>query len=166
MTSVTKGSGARHYNEQVSSSFFHSRRFFVSLWLVVLLTATAVSSWLYWRYTAPVTVEIASSIIDLPLIVEAVPSSVQVRPGEVVSVTYRIYNPQVIPLEAYGDITIEPAHAVKQMQLYLSQCGGMNTFQSNLPEMYDVIFRVEPAGLFGSRHLVLRHTFTPATLRH
>ena len=31
------------------------------------------------------------------------------------------------------------------------------------PEDYNVMFRVQPAGLSGASHLVLKHTFTPST---
>lgn len=140
-----------------------SRRFFIWFWPTAVLLVTAASLWLLGRYTGPVTVELASEVVDLPLSVEMIPPSVQVRPGEVVSVTYLIYNQGATPLEAFGRIDIEPAGATDQMQIFLSQCGGMNTFQSNLPERYDVVFRVQPARLWGSRHLVLRHTFIRAT---
>ena len=51
------------------------------------------------------------------------------------------------------------------MRIFLSQCGGINTYQSTGPEDYGVMFRVQPAGLTGSSRLVLKHTFTPATMR-
>jgi hypothetical protein len=82
-----------------------------------------------------------------------------------VKVTYRITNQALSPLEAYGTITIEPKGAADQMQIFLSQCGGINTYQSTGPEDYGVMFRVQPAGLTGSSRLVLKHTFTPATMR-
>jgi hypothetical protein len=77
----------------------------------------------------------------------------------------RIRNEARSPLEAYGAITIEPKSAVDQIEIFLSQCGGINTYQSTGAEDYDVMFRVQPAGLTGSARLVLKHTFTPATIR-
>ena len=51
------------------------------------------------------------------------------------------------------------------MQVFLSQCGGINTYQNSAADDYGVMFRVQPAGLSGSARLVLKHTFTPATPR-
>jgi hypothetical protein len=70
-----------------------------------------------------------------------------------------------MPVSAYGDITIAPASAVDQMQVFLSQCGGINTYQNSVVDDYSVMFRVQPAGLSGSSRLVLKHTFTPSTPR-
>jgi cytochrome c oxidase assembly protein Cox11 len=129
--------------------------------LAVALMITAVSVWLFWRFTGPVTVEVVGEIRDLPFTVEVYPSVVQARPGEMVKVIYRIHNTGIQPLEAFGEILIEPGSAEDQIELFLSQCGGYNTFQNNAPAEYEVIFRAEPAGLFGSRHLTLIHRFTP-----
>ena len=129
---------------------------------VVLLAAIGL---VVYRFTAPVRVEIVGVADGVPFKIETIPPSVMVRPGEMVKVTYRITNQALSPLEAYGTITIEPQAATEQMQIFLSQCGGINTYQSTGPEDYGVMFRVQPAGMTGSARLVLKHTFTPATQR-
>jgi cytochrome c oxidase assembly protein Cox11 len=137
------------------------------LWigLTIAVIAIAVIGFLVYRYTAPVRVEIVGVAEGVPFTIETMPASVTARPGEMVKVTYRITNDALSPLEAYGTITIEPKGATDQMEIFLSQCGGINTYQSTGPEDYGVMFRVQPAGLTGSSRLVLKHTFTPATLR-
>ena len=129
---------------------------------VVLLAAIGL---VVYRFTAPVRVEIVGVADGVPFKIETIPPSVMVRPGEMVKVTYRITNQALSPLEAYGTITIEPKGATDQIEIFLSQCGGINTYQSTGPEDYGVMFRVQPAGLTGSARLVLKHTFTPATMR-
>jgi cytochrome c oxidase assembly protein Cox11 len=137
------------------------------LWigLTIALIALAMIGFLVYRYMAPVHVEIVGVADGVPFTIETIPSSVMARPGEMVKVTYRITNEALSPLEAYGTITIQPKTATDQMQIFLSQCGGINTYQSTGPEDYGVMFRVQPAGLSGSSRLVLKHTFTPATMR-
>ena len=137
------------------------------LWigLTIAVIAIAVIGFVVYRYTAPVRVEIVGVADGVPFTIETIPASVMARPGEMVKVTYRISNEALSPLEAYGTITIEPKAATDQMQIFLSQCGGINTYQSTGPEDYGVMFRVQPAGLTGSSRLVLKHTFTPATMR-
>jgi cytochrome c oxidase assembly protein Cox11 len=137
------------------------------LWigLTIAVIAIVVIGFLVYRFTAPVRVEIVGVADGVPFTIETIPPNVTARPGEMVKVTYRITNQALSPLEAYGTITIEPKRATDQMQIFLSQCGGINTYQSTGPEDYGVMFRVQPAGLTGSSRLVLKHTFTPATLR-
>jgi cytochrome c oxidase assembly protein Cox11 len=137
------------------------------LWIGITIAVIAIVAigFLAYRFTAPVRVEIVGVADGVPFTIETTPASVMARPGEMVKVTYRITNEQLSPLEAYGTITIEPQRATDQMQIFLSQCGGINTYQSTGPEDYDVMFRVQPAGLTGSSRLVLKHTFTPATVR-
>ena len=137
------------------------------LWigLTIAVIAIAVIGFVVYRFTAPVRVEIVGVADGVPFTIETIPASVMARPGEMVKVTYRISNDALSPLEAYGTITIEPKAATKQMEIFLSQCGGINTYQSTGPEDYGVMFRVQPAGLTGSARLVLKHTFTPATQR-
>lgn len=128
-----------------------------------LLGVTAVTLWLIYRFTAPVTVEIVSDIAsDLPFTATVYPSVVQAQPGQLISVTYRIQNTYVQPIEAFGQIEIEPARALDQIQVFLTQCGGLNTFENSYPQDYQVVFRVQAAGLFGNQHLILRHVFTRA----
>jgi cytochrome c oxidase assembly protein Cox11 len=136
-------------------------------WLLLLfLLLSGFTGWLGWRYTSPVTVEISSTVLNLPFEVETIPAVVEAKPGEMVRVIYRVTNNSLTGLEAYATITIEPGQASEQLEVFLSQCTGLNTFQNNRPEEYEVLFRVEPAGLTGSQHLVLRHTFEAATARY
>jgi cytochrome c oxidase assembly protein Cox11 len=137
------------------------------LWigLTIAVIALAVIGFLVYRFTAPVRVEIVGVADGVPFTIETIPASVVARPGEMIKVTYRITNQALSPLEAYGTITIEPKGAADQMEIFLSQCGGINTYQSTGPEDYGVMFRVQPAGVSGSTRLVLKHTFTPATMR-
>lgn len=128
----------------------------------VMVVITAVSGWLVWRFTAPVQVQLTANIEDLPFTVEIFPSVIEVRPGQVVSATYRIQNLAIRPLEAFGQIEVTPARSVNQVTVYLTQCGGLNTFQNNAPEDYEVVFVVEPAGLFGAQSIILSHHFTQA----
>jgi cytochrome c oxidase assembly protein Cox11 len=138
------------------------------LWLglAMLAAALAAGGWLAWRYAAPVEVRLAATVDEaLPFEVEMLPPVVRARPGEMVSVVYRIRNTEILPLEAYGAITIEPAGAAEQIEVFLSQCGGLNTFESSRAENYQVLFRVQPAGLSGARVITLRHTFDKASPR-
>lgn len=136
-------------------------------WLFLLVfLVIGVSAWLTWRFTSPVTVEITSTVLNLPFTVETYPSVVEAKPGEMVRVIYRIKNESLTGLEAYATITVEPGRDTDQLEVFLSQCTGLNTFQNSYPEEYEVLFRVEPAGLLGSQHLVLRHTFESATMRY
>ncbi len=129
---------------------------------VVLIAAIGLVA---YRYLAPVRVEIVDVADGMPFTIETIPHTVMARPGEMVKVIYRIQNNDLMPVSAYGDITIAPASAVDQMQVFLSQCGGINTYQNSVVDDYSVMFRVEPAGLSGSSYLVLKHTFTLSTPR-
>src|SRR5512138_990847 len=137
------------------------------LWigLAIVVTLIGAGGLVAYRYLAPVRVEIVGVAEGVPFTIETIPHTVMARPGEMIKVTYRIRNEALSPLEAYGAITVEPQAAVDQIQVFLSQCGGINTYQSTGAEEYGVMFRVQPAGLSGSARLVLKHTFTPATLR-
>ncbi|HTP10752.1 MAG TPA: hypothetical protein VMP08_21010 [Anaerolineae bacterium] len=127
---------------------------------VVLIGAIGVVA---YRYLAPVQVDIVGEADGVPFTIETIPHTVLARPGEMVKVVYRIKNNDLMPISAYGAITIGPARAQDQMQVFLSQCGGINTYQNSNADDYNVMFRVQPAGLTGSSHLVLKHTFTPST---
>ena len=127
---------------------------------VVLLSAIGFAA---YRYLAPVQVDIVGVADGVPLTIETIPHTVLARPGEMVKVVYRIQNIDIMPISAYGAITIGPAKAQDQIEVFLSQCGGINTYQNSSADDYNVMFRVQPAGLSGSSHLVLVHTFTPST---
>jgi cytochrome c oxidase assembly protein subunit 11 len=137
-----------------------------SVWLWVaglLVVATlAVGAWLFWRFTAPVRVTLAGTAPSLPFEIEITPADVLVRPGEVVSVTYRIHNNNLTPIAAFGRLEFDPPQAEDQVQVFLTQCGGLNTYQNGQSVDLAVVFRVEPAGLFGSSTVTLRHAFDPA----
>jgi cytochrome c oxidase assembly protein Cox11 len=138
------------------------------LWIaigVIVLAVLALASWLVWRFTGPVEVRPAATVEELPFEVEMIPPVVWARPGEVISVTYRIRNTSPLPLEALGRVDVEPSSASGQVKIFLTQCTGLNAFQATVPMDYQVVFRVQPAGLFGSSRVVIRHTFTRANLR-
>jgi len=131
--------------------------------IIAAVIVIAVIGFVAYRYLAPVQVEIVGVADGVPFTIETIPHTVMARPGEMVKVTYRIRNNEISPISAYGAITIGPAAAKDQMEVFLSQCGGINTYQNNRADDYDVMFRVQPAGLSGSSQLVLKHTFTPST---
>ncbi len=116
-----------------------------------------------YRYLAPVQVDVVGVADGVPFTIQTIPSTVMARPGEMVKVIYRIRNNDIMPVSAYGAIAIGPAAFQDQMQVFLSQCGGINIYQNQSADDYNVMFRVQPAGLTGSAHLVLKHTFTPST---
>jgi cytochrome c oxidase assembly protein Cox11 len=135
------------------------------LWigLTIAVLALIMIGFVVYRYTAPVQVDIVGEADGVPFTIETIPHTVLARPGEMVKVVYRIQNNDIMPVSAYGTITIGPAKAEDQIQVFLSQCGGINTYQNSSADDYNVMFRVQPAGLGGSSHLVLKHTFTPST---
>lgn len=135
------------------------------LWAAALLTLAllAAGAWLAWRFTAPVQVLFAADIGDLPFEVEVIPPVVMAQPGEVISITYRIRNNNLTPVSAYGQLTVSPRAAQTQLEVFLTQCGGLNTYQSNHVDDYDVVFRVAPAGLRGTSQIVIYHVFTRST---
>jgi cytochrome c oxidase assembly protein Cox11 len=130
--------------------------------LVVGLVALVAGGWALWRYTAPVEVHLASTVNGLPFEIETIPPVVSARPGEVVKVIYRIRNNDLMPIPAYGQVVIEPTGAESQVQVFLTQCGGMNIYQNGYAEDYEVVFRVQAAGLTGASQITLQHIFTPA----
>jgi len=101
----------------------------------------------------------------LPFEVQIMPNVIWARPGEVVKAVYRIRNNDLIPLEAFGRLLIEPTDANSQVQVFLTQCSGLNAFQNSYPQDYDVVFRVQPAGLTGHSIIYIQHEFTRAVDR-
>ena len=139
------------------------RRWLWALAAVLAVLLVLAGNWLVYRFTAPVEVRLASAAPGLPFDIEIIPPIVHVRPGELVSVTYRIRNNHLTPVAAWGTLLIEPPAASDQLEIFLTQCGGLNTFQNSIPEDYAVVFRVRAAGLRGQTRLTLRHEFEPAT---
>jgi len=133
------------------------------LGLLLLAAVAGFSGWVYWRETAPVEVHLLASVSNLPFTVETIPPVIEAAPGQMISVTFRIRNNDVEPIAAYGRLYIEPIAASDQIKVYLTQCGGLNTFQNSYTADYRVIFKVKPAGLTGQQQITLLHTFTPAT---
>jgi hypothetical protein len=135
-------------------------------WAMLSIFAGAlVIGLVLWRLFGPVRVAIASDISDLPFTVEAIPPTVWARPGEMVHVQYRIRNNDLTPLEASAVIKVLPAGSAGQMEVFLSQCSGLNTFQNSVTSDYDVYFRVQAAGAVGSSWLTLKHVFTRVNAR-
>ena len=133
--------------------------------LAVVAVLIGAIGFIAYRYLAPVQVDIVGQADGVPFTIATIPRTVLARPGEMVQVVYRIQNNDLMPVSAYGAITIGPAKAQDQIEVFLSQCGGINTYQNSSADDYNVMFRVQPAGLRGSSHLVLKHTFTPSTPR-
>jgi cytochrome c oxidase assembly protein Cox11 len=122
----------------------------------------AANAWWLWRQVAPIEVRLVSEVNALPFEVTAIPAVVYARPGEMVNVTYRIHNKDQQPIVALGKIELEPEVANTQVKIFMTQCGGVNTFQNEQPRDYYVTFRVQAAGLTGASQITLRHRFMPA----
>lgn len=115
---------------------------------------------IYRRYTGPVTVRLETQVDPLlPFQIEMIPPTLDVQPGEVVNVIYRVRNTGVAPEQAVGRIEIAPGSAFEQIKVYLTECGGLNTYEPDVANDYYVTFKVDPAGLFGSETLTIRHVF-------
>lgn len=115
---------------------------------------------LYRRFTGPVTVRLETQLDPtLPFQVEMIPPTMDVQPGEVVNVIYRVRNTSAGPQQAEGRVEIAPGSAVDQIRVYLTECGGLNTYGADSSADYYVTFKVEPAGLFGADTLTIRHVF-------
>lgn len=131
---------------------------------LLALVGLVLSVWagfgIYRRYTGPVTVRLATQLDPLlPFQIEMIPPSLEVQPGEVVNVIYRVRNTGVAAEQAVGRIEIAPGSAFDQIRVYLTECGGLNTYDPGVANDYYVTFKVEPAGLFGSETLTIRHVF-------
>jgi cytochrome c oxidase assembly protein Cox11 len=134
-------------------------------WIAVIaaLLLVAAAGILLWRFTAPVEVQIVADAEGLPLEIETFPPVVYARPGEMVKVVYRIHNTDLYPLSAYGDVQIEPTADSSQMEIFRTSCAGLITYQQSYAEDFEVLFRVQPAGLTGTQKMTLRHVFTNAS---
>jgi hypothetical protein len=133
------------------------------IWIGVLVLGLA--GLLAWRWVGPVRVQFVATLADLPFEAEVIPAVVWAQPGEVVSVTYRIRNNDLTPLEAYGKHILEPTGAKDQVEVFLTQCSGLNTFQNSVTSDYLVMVRVASAGWFGASQITLRHEFTRVVTR-
>ena len=128
--------------------------------LFALIAVVALGALIYQRYTGPVTIRLETSLDPLlPFQVEMIPPTMDVQPGEVVNVIYRVRNTGVAAEQAVGRVEIAPGSAVDQIRVYLTECGGLNTYEPNVTADYYVTFKVEPAGLLGSQTLTIRHVF-------
>ncbi len=125
------------------------KRTAVWIGLAIAVVVLGAIGFVAYRYLAPVRVDIVGEADGVPFTIETIPHTVMARPGEMVQVVYRIQNNDLMPVSAYGTIEIGPAQAQDQMQVFLSQCGGINTYQNNRADDYNVMFRVQPAGLTG-----------------
>ncbi|NJN54294.1 MAG: hypothetical protein HC804_05765 [Anaerolineae bacterium] len=130
--------------------------------LVVILLLIMVAGGILWRFTAPIEVRIVADAEGLPLEIETIPPVIHARPGEMVRVVYRIHNTDISPVFAYGDVQIEPTSDINQMEIFLTSCAGLVTYQQSYAEDFEVLFRVQPAGLTGTQTMTLRHVFTNA----
>ena len=142
-----------------------SRRFSAHWLIGIAVLLLIVGAWLAWRYFGPVEVRLASTLHNLPFTVETIPPVVYARPGETVSVVYRIRNNDMTPIDATGSVEVEPASAGDQLKIFLTQCSGLNSYQNRIPQEYQVVFRVQAAGLTGAQQITLRHVFRRAGTR-
>ena len=133
--------------------------------LLISVLALSVAGLAAWRWAGPVRLQFTASLADLPFEAEVLPPVVWAQPGEVVSVTYRIRNTDLTPLEAYGKLILEPSGAKEQVEIFLTQCSGLNTFQNSVTSDYLVMVRVAPAGWLGASMITLRHEFTRVVTR-
>lgn len=131
----------------------------------MMLGGVLLSGALYWRFNGPVLVNVASTVTDLPFEVEVTPAWVWARPGEMIEVIYRVRNNALLPTEVFGRVDIEPGGAAEQVQVFLTQCSGLNTIENKAPQDYQVLFRVQPAGWMGHQFLTVRHTFVRVVTR-
>jgi hypothetical protein len=132
---------------------------------LMVLAVTLLGGGVYWRFNGPVLVNVASTVKDLPFEVEVTPAWVWVRPGDMIEVIYRVRNNDILPTEVFGRVDIEPGPASDQVQVFLTQCSGLNTIENKAPQDYLVLFRVKPAGWLGYQYLTLRHTFVRVVTR-
>jgi hypothetical protein len=146
----------------MQSLLFRQRHWLLTATLVVCVT---LGGWVWWRFTGPVQVSLAADYGDLPFTVEMRPPQLTVQPGQIVSATFRIRNNDLSPLEAFGAVEVKPWYAKDQVQIFVTQCGGLNAFQHSAADDYLVLFRVAPAGFFGSQNITLQHNFVRANLR-
>ena len=135
------------------------------LWIgaVIAIVLIGAIGLVAYRYLAPVQVEIVGEADGVPFTIETIPHTVMARPGEMVQVTYRIQNNEISPVSAYGAITVGPAEATESDGSLLEPVRRHQYLSKQRADDYNVMFRVQPAGLSGSSHLVLKHTFTPST---
>jgi hypothetical protein len=135
-------------------------------WALVGIASLLLGGLIYWRLAGPVLVVLQVNLDPtLPFEVQITPAMVWARPGEVISAVYTIRNNDIIPLEAFGRLNIEPASANDQIQIFVTQCSGLNAFQNSYPQDYNVVFRVQPAGLLGNSVIFLQHEFDRAVTR-
>ncbi len=138
------------------------RRPVIAVGLAASALVVLAASWWVWRQRTPIEVQFASRVVSVPLEVAVSPPVARVQPGELISATYRIRNTSILPVAAFGRVLVEPASAHGQVQVFLTQCGGLNTYQNSGAQDYAVVVRVQ-AGVFGARHVTIRHEFVAAT---
>jgi cytochrome c oxidase assembly protein Cox11 len=80
-----------------------------------------------------------------------------------VSVIYRIRNRAAEPVNAYGVVRLLPGEAGRQVEFFLIECGGEQTFAAGAVRDYQVVFQVRPESAWVTQAFTVQHTFTPAT---
>lgn len=131
------------------------------LWGAALVFGlVAAGFWLNARFTGPVRVQLETQLAaGLPLEVEMIPPAIDVQPGEIVNVIYRVRNAGAEDQAAVGRVELLPGSAIDQVRVYLTECGGLNSYAAGSTNDYYVTFRVEAAGLSGASTVTLRHVF-------
>lgn len=135
-------------------------------WLAVLLVGVGLGALIGWRWflaEPTVAVQFTSQAPGLPLDIEIIPAEVQARAGERVSVIYRIRNRAAEPMNVYGAVKLLPGEAGRQVEFFLIECGGQQTFAAGAVRDYQVVFQVRPENTWVARAFTVQHTFTPAT---
>lgn len=136
-------------------------------WLALFVAGLALGAYLGWRWflaEPQVTVQFASEAAGLPLEIEVIPAEVRAEPGELVSVIYRIRNRTAEPVNAFGVVKLLPSAAGRQVEFFVIECGGQQTFAAGAVRDYQVVFQVRPESTWVETAFTVQHTFTPATI--
>lgn len=131
---------------------------------MLLLGATAMGD-LLWRYRAPVHVTFDSQVTAADIEVEPLPEQMDAAPGRMQRVVFRVHNPGSELQRLKGSVTLVPATASEQVDIFDFECGDNSTVDPGETRDFAVVFRVDAAGMRGSDQIALRHHFEPAEAR-
>lgn len=130
----------------------------------VVLGAVAIEG-LLWRYSAPVHVTFDSQVTGADLEVEPLPDQLDTLPGQMQRVVFRVRNPGSEVQRLKGTVTLVPTTASGQVDIFAIECGEYSTVEPGETREFAVVFRVDAAGLRGSRQIAMQHLFEPAVVR-
>jgi cytochrome c oxidase assembly protein Cox11 len=123
----------------------------------------ALAGWRLFFAGAVVEVRFSSQTNNLPLEVEVIPPEIRAGPGEMVRVVYRIRNHGAEPLTVYGTVKLQPGEAGRQVEFYVIECGGLQTFESGTVRDYQVMFQVRPQNTWVTPAFTVQHVFALAS---